>query len=425
MSYRSAIDFLETKTKVLELCNDFGARVAVCPEWNGRVMTSTGDGLDGDSFGLINVSEINKGMEDVPYNFFGGEDQLTFSPEGGPFSLYFSFDPEASAIIKHHLSSPRGFYEGAFEVDRAPPAPEIKMRRNVVMTNLAGARFDLDVMRSVRLTNNAEYPALFGEAAAEVLWRPDVSCVSYQTTNTLINRDGTLSKNSGLVSIRIRSMFNSTPNHVVVVPFRTGESSELGPRICVDLFGMAPHGRLRLLPESVILRADGKYRCQLGVSRKRALPFLGAIDFRTGVLSLVAFNLPENPMEHDYLSNEYCETASNTTADFVSTREYYLSETLPDAAEEPPLLERDPEETPYTGEVARAYTNGPAGPVDERTCPFYEFNTFSPALELPTNGSLTHIQHTTHINADRETLEFLLRHLLLTDLEIAYKKLFG
>ena len=41
MSYREAKEFLDQHTGVVELSDGGGARVAVCPGWQGRVMTST------------------------------------------------------------------------------------------------------------------------------------------------------------------------------------------------------------------------------------------------------------------------------------------------------------------------------------------------------------------------------------------------
>ncbi|HBT77509.1 MAG TPA: hypothetical protein DEB39_11455 [Planctomycetaceae bacterium] len=413
MSYRNALDYLESKTKVFELYNQLGARVAICPEWNGRVMTSTADGIDGDSFGLIRVGDIEAGMSQGPYNFFGGEDQFTLSPEGGPFSLYYAVDPDESAIRKNQVAIPVGFTEDAFEVDRGTQGSSLRMRRTIRMRNLAGAQFDLDVFRTARLTADHELVAIFGDTVAAVLGQQDLSYVSYQTSTSIINRGAPIAKSSGLVSIRARSMFNSTANHVILVPFKPGEEERFGSAVCVDFFGMPPRGRLRILPEVALLCANGKYRCQIGVSRKRVLPYLGAVDFRNGVLTLVTFNLPQSPMEYEYLSNEYCETVSNTTCDFIRTREYYLEQMLANPSEETAPL--------YAGEVVRAYSNGPSGPNDRSTCPFYEFNTFSPAFELQRSEMISHHQYTTHINADRLTLEFLLRSLLNADFESVYQ----
>ena len=64
MSYGEARAFLAKHTKLIELTNDAGARVAVAPEWQGRVMTSTCGGPEGPSFGFINRDFIEAGKPD-------------------------------------------------------------------------------------------------------------------------------------------------------------------------------------------------------------------------------------------------------------------------------------------------------------------------------------------------------------------------
>ena len=61
MSYGEAREFLAKHTELVELTNDDGARVAVCPEWQGRVMTSTCGGMEGLSFGFVNDEFITAG----------------------------------------------------------------------------------------------------------------------------------------------------------------------------------------------------------------------------------------------------------------------------------------------------------------------------------------------------------------------------
>ena len=41
MKYSQARDFLVKHTKVIEMTNEDGGRVAICPEYQGRIMTST------------------------------------------------------------------------------------------------------------------------------------------------------------------------------------------------------------------------------------------------------------------------------------------------------------------------------------------------------------------------------------------------
>lgn len=430
MSYRNGISYLGTKTKVVELCNQFGGRVAVCPEWNGRVMSSTSDGLDGNSFGMINVASINAGADDPSFDFYGGEDQLTLSPEGGPFSLYHSTGPRDQFVAAP--SSPdysNGFSEGPFHVDSVPPDPEIRMRRSVRLTNLAGARFDLDIVRTIRLLSMQEIVSIFGDGLAVSLEQSDVSFVGFASINSLVNCGQAHSKSSGLVSIRTRSMYNSGASTVAIVPFRRGNDEDLGPAFCADFFGMSPHGRLRVLPEAALLRADSKFRCRIGLSRKRALPRIGSIDFREGILTLVAFDMPERPWEYDYLSNEYCDTVARAVPDFVSAREFHLrSPADREVGEAGARHEENPtnccsRDRLYAGEVVRAYNHGPSVPGEILSSFFYEFDVFSPARELVRGGTLKHHQYTLHVNADNRTLEYLVRNLLHVEYGQVFEKM--
>jgi len=104
MSYSQAKQFLSQHAKVLELTNG-NVRVAVCPEYQGRVMTSTCDGDSGASFGWINQKFITAGQPDPHFNNYGGEDRLWLSPEGGQFSLWFA--PGAKQDLDHWFTPPR------------------------------------------------------------------------------------------------------------------------------------------------------------------------------------------------------------------------------------------------------------------------------------------------------------------------------
>ena len=83
MTYRQAKEFLAKHTKVVEL-TDGAARVLICPEYQGRVMTSTCSGEDGASLGWINRRFIEEGKPSRQFNNYGGEDRIWLSPEGGP-----------------------------------------------------------------------------------------------------------------------------------------------------------------------------------------------------------------------------------------------------------------------------------------------------------------------------------------------------
>ena len=126
MSYGEACQFLSQHTTLLELSDSHGARVAICPEWQGRVMTSTCDGPAGPSFGFINREFIEAGQPNPHFNNYGAEDRLWLSPEGGPFSLWFKpgVGAEAGQLV-HPAGAERGRLPGGglAAIARAPHEP--------------------------------------------------------------------------------------------------------------------------------------------------------------------------------------------------------------------------------------------------------------------------------------------------------------
>src|SRR5262245_63732478 len=86
------VAFLNRHTDVVILMPErtSSARVAVCPEFQGRVMTSTATSRGGLSFGWINRSLIASGERRKHINAYGGEDRFWLGPEGGQFSIFFA-----------------------------------------------------------------------------------------------------------------------------------------------------------------------------------------------------------------------------------------------------------------------------------------------------------------------------------------------
>ncbi len=389
MTYREAKGFLEKHTKVLELTSEDGqARVAVCPAWQGRVMTSTCGGPEGLSFGFLNRPFIEAGKPNRQFNNYGGEDRIWLSPEGGQFSLWFK--PGAAQTIDNWFTPP-AMNEGPFEVVSAAGEPVCRMTRRMQLENASSTRFDLAVTRDVRLLDAADLKNLFGEPAARLMTQPGVRRVAYETANTIANRGEAMTKEKGLVSIWMLGMLNSGPKTVVIVPYKPGDESCLGPVVRSDYFGTVPPERLKVLPEAILFLGDGNYRSKIGTSQRRARNVLGSMDFEAGVLTLVHFTMPEDPTQHPYLNN----------------------------------LWQLPQAEPYVGDVANSYNDGPLGPGKPGLGPFYEIESLSPAACLKPGESLGHCHRTIHVQADLPVLERLAKEVLGVDLETVRRAMFG
>ncbi|MFH1921077.1 MAG: DUF6786 family protein [Planctomycetota bacterium] len=386
MSYREARDFLVRHTKVVELGDGNGALVAICPEWQGRVMTSTCGGEEGPSFGFVNRAFIEAGRLDPRLNNYGAEDRMWLSPEGGPFSLWFK--PGAAQTLENWYTPP-ALNEGPFEIASGPGDPYYRLVRRMKLESASNAAFDLDVTRDVRLLSQSDLATLFGEAAARAMTGSGVKRVAYETVNTITNRGEAMAREKGLVSIWALGMLNAAAETVVIVPYKPGDESQLGPPVKSDYFGPIPPERLKILPEAILFLGDGEGRGKIGTSQKRARNVLGSIDFKAGVLTLVHFTMPDDPTRHDYLNNMW-------------------------GLDQP---------APYVGDVANSYNDGPPEPGQAGLGAFYEIESLSPAVALGTGESLAHHHRTVHLQADAATLAQLANEILGVDLETVRKEM--
>ncbi|MGO9108598.1 MAG: DUF6786 family protein [Thermoguttaceae bacterium] len=379
MSYGKAREYLAKHTQLIELTNDDGARVAICPEWQGRVMTSTCGGKDGLSFGFVNDEFITAGKSNPHFNNFGAEERMWLSPEGGQFSLWF--EPGKPQNLDNWFTPP-AFNEGAWKVISAPGEP-LRMATTMRFQNASGAQFHLDVSRGVRLLGNSDLKQILGESVTKKITAPGAKSVAYETDNRLTNRGADMTREKGLVSVWILGMMNCGPQTVVIVPYKPGSETELGPVVKSDYFGAVPAERLRTLPEAVLLLADGNYRSKIGISQRRARNVLGSIDFQNNVLTLVHFSMPADPTPELYMNNQW----------------------------------GGPSAEPYKGDVANSYNDGPPAPGKKGLGPFYEVESLSPAKPLKTGESLSHQHRTIHIQADPATLADLAKNVLGVELE--------
>lgn len=379
-TYEDDLKFLARYTNVLELTDGHQARVAICPEYQGRVMTSTCAGLRGPSFGWINREFIAAHTKDPHFNNYGGEDRFWLAPEGGQFALWFA--PGSEQTLDTWFTPP-ALNDGHFRVISSRREPFYRLGRQILLSNASNTQFDLNVTRTVRLLRTSGFAGLFGSEAAEVLGGGGVRMVGFETVNRIANRGPTMSREKGLVSIWVLGMFRPSPETVIIVPYRSGDEAELGPVVQSDYFGEVPPQRLKVTPKAVLLRGDGNYRSKIGVSPRRVLPVAGSIDFGGGVLTLVHFSLPEKPEANLYVNNTW-------------------------------ML---PQENPYEGDAVNSYNDGPPEPGAESLGGFYELESLSPARPLGRGESLSHHHRTFHVQGDPAALARLAKIVLGVELD--------
>jgi Family of unknown function (DUF6786) len=379
-TYGAVRDFLVAHTKVVELTGENGERVAVCPEYQGRVMTSTSGDLKGMSYGWVNREFIERGAADRHFNNYGGEDRFWLAPEGGPYSLFFA--PAAAQTLANWYTPP-ALNDGEFKITSAQSDPHYRLTRQLRLVNAAKTQFNLEVSREIHLQKLHHFGKLFGADAESAVSAGRLHLVGFQTINTVTNRGPALTREKGLIAIWSLGQFPGGARNSIIIPYKGAGDSELGPIVNSNYFGDVPAERLRVNSQAIWFRGDGKYRSKVGVPPPRAKPVVGSIDLENGVLTLVHFSMPDDPTKYGYMNNNWGK-----------------------------------QEEPYRGDVFNSYNDGPPEPGAEALGGFYELESLSPAAQLPTGRSITHTQTTFHVVGDNAALARVAKAALGVDIKV-------
>ncbi len=379
-TYGEDFNFLVSHTKVIQLTGENGQRVAICPEYQGRVMTSSTNDLDGLSHGWVNREFISRGTPDKHFNNYGGEDRLWLGPEGGQFSLWFA--PGAAQTLANWYTPP-ALNDGAFQITSKDTDPHYRLSRRVRFQNTSRTPFDVEVHREIHLQKIHHFGKLFGGEAESAVADGKLRLVGFQTINTVVNLGPPMSRDKGLLSIWSLGQFPAGAQTSIIVPYKDADDPALGPVVNSDYFGAVPPDRLRVNSQAIWFSGDGKYRSKIGVSQARAKPIAGSIDLENGVLTLVHFSMPDDPTKYGYVNNNW-----------------------------------GPQKQPYQGDVFNSYNDGPPEPGKPALGGFYEIESLSPAAQLPTGKAIAHTQSTFHIEGDKAALARVAKAALGVDIKV-------
>jgi hypothetical protein len=380
-TFKDDLAFLRDHVKVIVLSDKSGnRRVAVIPEYQCRVMTSTAGGDIGLSYGWVNRELIASGKKQPHINVYGGEDRFWLGPEGGQYSIFFR---KGDPFDLDHWFTPAGIDTEPYEVV-SKGDDHVTCRREIHLTNYSGSTFDLEVNREIRLLNAKDVERYFG-----VTPKAGVKMVGFESVNSVKNT-GTNAwrKQSGLLSIWILGMLNASPATTVAIPFEKAPESKLGPVVNDAYFGKVPADRLVIKDGILYFAADANYRSKIGIPPHRTKPTLGSYDAVNHVLTLVQF------------------TFKKGVADYVNSM-------------------WEIQKNPYGGDVVNSYNDGPPKPGAAQLGRFYELENSSPALALAPNRTGTHMSRMVHLQGPEADLDAIARAALgvgLDDIKNGLKK---
>ncbi|MBU2939797.1 hypothetical protein KO494_09625 [Lacinutrix sp. C3R15] len=366
-SFIKDLNFLKKHTDIIVL-QEGNSALAIAPQYQGRVMTSTTNLAGGSGFGWINkkvietgflTEEERKGRLENQIYVFGGEERFWLGPEGGQFSLFFK---EGDNFDFSNWKTPAVIDTDAFTlISKTENAA--KFEHSCELINKSGTVFKMGIGRSVTILN---------KNAIKKIIKKDISTkiefVGYETNNQITNiGEAAWIPETGLPSIWMLGMYNPSPKTTVVIPFKEGSEIELGEKVNDAYFGKVPKDYLEVKEEVLFFKGDGTKRSKIGINSKRTKGIAGSYDALGKVLTLVTYNTQEAP--HGYVNSAW-----------------------------------EHQEKPYAGDVINAYNDGSPEAGVPPMGPFYELETSSPAAALNPKETMVHIQTTIHLQGNENEL---------------------
>lgn len=353
--------FIELKDKSSKAC------LMISPALQGRVLTSSANGNEGKSFGWINYKLIESGQVSKQFNPFGGEERFWLGPEGGQFSIYF---PKGKEQIFENWVVPSVLDTEPFEI-KEQTSKAVKFTKNTVLKNASGTEFNLRIERNLALLSRDTLAVLFKTDFPSAL-----QVIAYQSDNRIINLGNEAwTKEKGLLSIWMLSMFSPSPTTTVFIPY---SEEGAGNVLNDDYFGKVPADRLKAEKGTIYFKIDGKLRSKIGLPPTRAKELCGSYDSEQKVLTLLWCSLPAE--SKSYVNSKW-----------------------------------GIQKNPYEGDAINSYNDGPVADGSIMG-PFYEIETSSPAAELQPGESVTHSQRVVHIQGDEAELARVVLALFNLDL---------
>ncbi len=362
-SFGYDLGFLQQHQEVITLETNMGkSQVVLLPELQGRVMTSTSNGLDGSSYGWMHYDLIASEKFEEHINPFGGEDRFWMGPEGGQYSIFFE---KGTDFIFDNWYTPKELDTEPFNVVSQSES-DVTFHKKMQLVNYQGFKFDIEVNRTVTIFDQAQ---IAKELNVDL---SNIESVGYQSNNEIVNIGSEQwSKKTGLLSIWILGMFTPSEKTTVILPYK--DSLALN----TSYFGPIPADRLSISDKHVVFKGNGTRRFKMGLPPQNIMPYIGSYDSENQVLTIVGYSFNDDTT---YVNSEWKK-----------------------------------QDNPYAGDVINSYNDGPMD-NGEQLGPFYELESSSSAQELNLNETISHIHKTFHFEGDKEALNKISKKLLNLDL---------
>ncbi|MEP2237970.1 MAG: DUF6786 family protein [Maribacter sp.] len=343
----------------LHILKSENSMIAVSGRLQGRVLTSSSNGLEGKSYGWFNRKKIIDKSFKNGFGNLGGEDRMWFGPQYGKYNIFF--EPGFTFEDKNSRIAP-DLDTLLFDIKKKTDQQIISNGR-IHIKNYQNYIFDINVERKITILDKNII-----EKNLDIHIDENLSYVGFESATTMTNMGPSKwSKDTGLISIWILGCIIPTKNTVAIIPIK-GQIDKV-----TNYFTPLDESRIKIKDNIVYYKADANYLNKIGILPQNTIPVYGSYSPELNLLTIVEFNFEHSP--------------------------YYVNSKKENNTE------------PYAGDVINIFNDGvtqSAGPFG----PFYEVESSSAAKELETGEDIIHISKTYHFEGNEEYLDKISLNIL-------------
>lgn len=278
-SYVQAIEFLNKHDNPIVLESKSGLqKIVVSPTHQGRVMTSTAQGLSGLSNGWIDKHALEQGKSG------GGEDRTWIAPIGSKYSLYY---PVGTKMSGENWRVPHALLEQNYPIIKQG-RDSITFQKKLFFENFQGSHFSTQFTRKVTLRTKAEVENSLGITLSDA-----INWVSFTADNALMNIGKDWRASNGLITIWSMAMYQGTDDMVSIFPTTIANELNAEKQVNQYLYPLNEK-RLRQVRQAILYKTDGRYRSKIGIPANISKNVIGAYSSSLRRLTIVKFSLHKN-----------------------------------------------------------------------------------------------------------------------------------
>ncbi|RKR15349.1 hypothetical protein CLV91_1434 [Maribacter vaceletii] len=352
------------------ILKDRERQIVVSSEFQGRIFTSTSQGLGGTSYGWFNKNILLSDSVLVNRSKIGGEGRIWFGPDQGPNTIFFKIDEKTGEKLH---AAPKDLNTLSFNI-LAQSSGSVKLGNKLHIENLKGFHFNIEVERKIELLKE-DYVSNFLSNS----FSNNLSYVAYKTNTKMTNvGEQDWSKETGLLSLWDLGCYHPTPKTTVIIPLKENVDN------ATVYFTEIDSTRIVVKDKVLYYKADANYLNKIGTLPEYTLPYFGSYSPELNSLTIVKFSF--NSLDKEYVNAHPVNV-----------------------------------ENQYRGDVINVFNDGKWGEVGPFG-PFYELETSSPAKELKVGESVSHFQEVYHFKGSKKELNKISISVLgvsIKDIEIA------